>query len=77
MICQVQLTLCWVGQDQFDCIGRWLLPTVSLRGGGNVLPNNTSVDTLKVTLGIEELIRSKVGTVLWFSLKNSDVPTIL
>ena len=69
LVRQVQLALCRVLQDQFNGRCSWLLPRVSLRGFGNVLPNNSCVDTLKVVLGVEKLVGTKSVTVFRLRLK--------
>ena len=69
LVRQVQLALRRVRKDQLNGRCSWLLPRVSLRGCGNVLPNNSCVDTLKVALGVKKLVGTKSITVVRLRLK--------
>ena len=69
LVRQVQLALRRVRKDQLNGRGRWLLPGVSLRGRGNMLPNNSCVDTLKVALGVKKLVGTKSIAVVRLRLK--------
>ena len=68
LISQVQFTLSWTFKDQLDGICWGLFPAVPLRGFGNVLPDDSSVDTLEPNVGIQQLVGPQMRTVIRLGL---------
>ena len=71
LISEVQFTLSWTFKDQLDCICWRLFPAIPLRGFSNVLPDDSSVDTLEANVGIQELVGPQMRTVIWLRLQKN------
>ena len=68
LISEVQFALSRTFKDQLDGICWGLFPAVPLRGFGNVLPDDSSVDTLEPNVGIQQLVGPQMRTVIRLGL---------